>query len=172
MIDDNPKLKFLSKVPPQNNFGFSNGKVAEDIQGLYDIIKGSDDNNFYEHVNDTKNDFANWIRSCVLHIELADKLYNIKKKEDFLQALGQEIETIKNYSIAPVVPTASVNLAPPISSPIIQSVPAASAVPASSPAPSNQTTNPVAILVEEIFEFEEIFKSLIDELEKEIFSEQ
>ncbi len=46
---------------------------------------------FYHHVNEAKNDFANWIKDIIGEIELADQLMNINTKKDMQLRLLKHI---------------------------------------------------------------------------------
>ena len=208
MVDES-RIKFLGNVPGQNTFGFNNGKTANNLEELYAILKDSDDAIFYEHVKDQKNDFANWIRYCVFHISLSDRLSSQHKKEDFMNVLRQEIESIRGVTVssqpvqpspapAPTTPAvssvqsssavpvssltsvSSPALAVPIVSPTVASPPVVAdtsivAGPAVAPVTSSASVDPVVVpatpsFIEEIFDFESIFKGLIDDLEHDVLS--
>ena len=47
-----------------------------------------DDNSFNQHVNDEKNDFAEWIRIVYKNNELADKLNQEKTREGIKNILN------------------------------------------------------------------------------------
>lgn len=181
----------LSEVPSGNYFKFSDGREAKSLEELYTILSTSAPTVFSEHVNDTKNDFADWIRNCVLHVALADKLAPVKNSEEYFRILSGEITNLKmtpadngldsidaelnsvldeeilaamNDSDVPV-PTAQPTTSPPTVRPIA-SEPVISQPVMSTIAP----VSPAAPLVEESFEFEEVFKTLLDELSKEVFT--
>jgi len=238
----------LSEVPSQNYFGFKDGRVAKTLEDLYSILSSSDITVFSEHVNDSKNDFADWIRNSVLHTALADKLAPIKNRDEYLNIFQSEIVNLKQNQLAAVStsvvdPVAAVSssaadtgldsidaelnsvLDDEILSAMNDSTPATSAsVVASSPvvvpvtstpvvvsnpvpvvvsnpvpvvAPVTSTpvvvSNPVPVVAsspvvaptstasnlhsganldiktEEIYEFEEVFKSVLEDIQKDIF---
>ena len=37
---------------------------------------------YVHHVNDERNDFANWIKDVIKDVKLADKIMGIKQKDD------------------------------------------------------------------------------------------
>ena len=210
MADDIDYSKYLKNVSPQNNFVLSNGRVIENLDSLYFVLRDSDDSIFYYHVTNERNDFANWIKYCIFYDALYYKLVNMRQKNDFLDVLSKELSFLRN---PPVVPSSLVlpqvqDTAPSLaSSPItIQSVTDQSTVQSittqqqpvqvlsqpvpirsapvqttsfqSSPVSSSQindsTTSTTAssnnVIVESVFEFESIFKNLLEDLEKEILS--
>ena len=158
MAEENSKTKYLNNVLSQSYFGFSDGKAARNLEELYTILNSSPDSIFYEHVNDQKNDFSSWIKYCVFHVDLANILSGIKDRKQFIDTLKNEIENIKNIAqntaAVPAIPSVSVLQQPQIGQ--TQSV----------DTQEEQKTE----LKEEVYDFEDIFKGLIDDLEHEIMA--
>ena len=141
---DNPKLKYLDDVPWDNTLKLSNGKTVHGLEQLPLVIKFSDDEVFYSHVNEQKNDFANWIRDVIGDSELAEKLLNVKTKDDFLAFMDKSITEIKHYvpKESSAVPLASISAAS-TQAPVI-SVPESSAT--ASPVVASVVSSPTAIV--------------------------
>jgi hypothetical protein len=81
------KLKKAEKVAkkeinPENYFVLGNGGVIKSIEEFGSTLDHLSDDEFRYHVNDTKNDFANWIRDVFAETELAEKLFATKDKKD------------------------------------------------------------------------------------------
>jgi len=112
----NPKLKYLEDVPWDNSLKLSNGKTVHGLEQLPMVIKFSDDEVFANHVTDSKNDFANWIRDVIGYPELASQLLNIKTKDEFLKFMDNAINDIKHYVAPEPVPQ-------PILQTVVQSIP-------------------------------------------------
>jgi hypothetical protein len=223
---DNPFTKYLEDVEWDNSLKLSNGKIVHGLEQLPMVIKFSDDEVFDSHVNDQKNDFADWIRDVIGYPELADKVLNIKRKDDFLTFMDKAIIDIKtnmrNYKPpAPAPVPASSLVSPPVSLQISSSAPVAASSSASvtptasfvsapilTPAPVTLVSVPISIpspipvvpvqtiavsptvapttvsiapaatsipavetvVPEETFDFEEIFKVLLTELEQEVLT--
>jgi len=72
-----PKLK---RASPEVSFYFSDGKVCRDLEELAHVIDDLEDEAFELHVNDSKNDFANWVHDVHDEKELSDKLKKTKCK--------------------------------------------------------------------------------------------
>jgi hypothetical protein len=130
----NPKLKYLEDVQWDNSLKLSNGKTVHDLEQLPMVIKYSDDEVFYSHVTNEKNDFANWIRDVIGDGELADRLLSIRTKEDFLKFMEQAITDIKNYKEPEPAPQTIVQPIPV--SPVVQPVQQTIVVPVIQPAQS------------------------------------
>jgi hypothetical protein len=88
--------KFLKNVPDQNIFRLSNGRVAYNLESLYSAIKESDNSVFYNHVTPDKSDFANWIKYCIFHDALYERIVGVKHRDVFLGMLDAEIKFLKN----------------------------------------------------------------------------
>ncbi len=89
------KSNVLKKVRPEFSFMIVNGKNVRDLPALALEIENLDDNMFRHHVNETKNDFANWVREVIGEIELADALMGISTKKDTqLQILRHIVKSI------------------------------------------------------------------------------
>jgi len=140
----NPKLKYLEDVQWDNSLKLSNGKTVHDLEQLPMVIKYSDDEVFYSHVTNEKNDFANWIRDVIGDGELADRLLSIRTKEDFLKFMEQAITDIKNYKEPEPAPQTIVQPIPV--SPVVQSVQQTIVVPVIQPAPSIVAAIPQSVV--------------------------
>jgi len=62
------------KVNPEHYFVLHNGKVIKDLNELVQSLKTIDRKTFEYHVNDSKNDFANWIRYVFKSNRLAETI--------------------------------------------------------------------------------------------------
>ncbi|MEM4397600.1 MAG: DUF5752 family protein [Candidatus Woesearchaeota archaeon] len=74
------KLHLTVNAPLNQEFILSNGNRIYNLNELINILKNIEDNIFFYHVNDNKNDFYNWIRDVFGFNELADQIKNIKDK--------------------------------------------------------------------------------------------
>ncbi len=85
----------LKKVRPEFSFIIVNGKAVRDLPALALELENLDDSMFHHHVNETKNDFANWVREVIGEIELADALMGISSKKDTqLQMLRHIVKSL------------------------------------------------------------------------------
>jgi len=179
----------LSEVPSGNYFKFSDGREAKTLEELYIIISTSPPNVFSEHVNGSKNDFADWIRHCVLHVALADKLAPVRNSEEYFRILSGEIMNLK-IGVPATVPSdngldsidAELNsvLDEEILAAMNDEAPTDVSVPAAQPTTSPpMAQQPASIALastsaqaqkEESYEFEEVFKPLLDELKNDVFT--
>ena len=77
------------QAPPQpSGFRFSNGKIANDIEEMMDELIYIDDSTFAGHVNNQKNDIADWIQSSLNIQDLANRARGLTKKTDLIRELA------------------------------------------------------------------------------------
>jgi|APSaa5957512622_1039677.scaffolds.fasta_scaffold00262_37 hypothetical protein len=88
-----------------DRFYFSDGESAGDLKELFDKLKVIDDECFGDHVNEGKNDFANWISGALNDKILANKVGPVKDKEKIISIIGKKVNnatSIKNRIIAKI----------------------------------------------------------------------
>jgi hypothetical protein len=64
-----------------------NGIMISSIKELQEVLELLDEEIFKIHVNENKNDIADWVESKVENKEMANKLRNMKTKEEMLNLL-------------------------------------------------------------------------------------
>ncbi|OGM02085.1 hypothetical protein A3K72_00025 [Candidatus Woesearchaeota archaeon RBG_13_36_6] len=64
------------------------GKIIKSLADLHLALKLMDEKHFYFHVNEEKNDFANWIRDVLEERELSDRIGLHKNRENVLADLS------------------------------------------------------------------------------------
>jgi len=62
------------ELHPDFHFKLPDGTEIKSVQGLKDALGSLDEAHFKEHVNDEKNDFAEWLRVVLDNDEIADKV--------------------------------------------------------------------------------------------------
>ncbi len=68
-------------IPPEKYFFVCNGIAIKNIFELAEQLEHMADDIFRYHVNDQKNDFANWIKFVFGEKALAEQLYHAKDKK-------------------------------------------------------------------------------------------
>ncbi|MFP4567442.1 MAG: hypothetical protein ACLFN8_00710 [Candidatus Woesearchaeota archaeon] len=76
------------KLDENKHFNLSNGETISSIRELKEKLKSMSDAVFYHHVNDHRNDFANWVDHVFHNNELANKLREARSKDDLLRILN------------------------------------------------------------------------------------
>jgi len=71
----------LLKINPEHYFVLYGGKVIKDLQELIHVLKSIDRKTFEYHVNDSKNDFSNWIRYVFKSRKLAEDIEFLRYEE-------------------------------------------------------------------------------------------
>ena len=72
--------KFNSNVHKNQSFKVCDGNELNNLLELAMAIKHMPEETFTHHVNDHKNDFANWINDCMGETQLANDLGKYKTK--------------------------------------------------------------------------------------------
>ena len=80
------------KINPEHYFVLFGGKTIKDLDELLQVLKTIDKKTFEYHVNDSKNDFANWIHYIFKSPKLADIITDLRYEE-----LDQIIELIQKH---------------------------------------------------------------------------
>lgn len=75
-------------LPHDKQFHFSNGTSAKNLNELMDAIQAMSYDQFYNYVNSTKNDFANWIRFVLKDNQLADTLEKVTSIVETIEILN------------------------------------------------------------------------------------
>lgn len=66
-------------IKPEHYFYLRDGRVLKDLIDLSECLETINNDVFYHHVNDARNDFANWIRDIFERKELADEIMSIRE---------------------------------------------------------------------------------------------
>ncbi len=74
------KHELYVEISPDRQFALCDGKLIKDPKELAEILKTMNDNTFDFHVNEFKNDFANWIDDIFDEKEFADEIREIHNK--------------------------------------------------------------------------------------------
>ena len=62
------------KINPEHYFVLHGGKTIKDLDELVQVLRSIDKKTFEYHVNDSKNDFANWIQYVFKNRRLAESI--------------------------------------------------------------------------------------------------
>lgn len=83
------KSEVLQKEAPEGQyFNLENGQALKSLKDLKDYIPNMPEDIFSKHVNNEKNDFANWVRNVFKEDQLADKLSNAHTKDSIEEVLS------------------------------------------------------------------------------------
>ncbi|MBD3203940.1 hypothetical protein GF327_06580 [Candidatus Woesearchaeota archaeon] len=83
-------------------FYFEDGKIISDVFGLLDVLKNMDDETFYNHVNDDKNDFSVWIKQSLNREQLAAEISKAKSKKEAIDILKKYNSGEKLSILSPI----------------------------------------------------------------------
>ena len=76
-----------------DRFYFSDGSSAGNLEELLNRLRKIDDGCFRHHVNEEKNDFANWIGDELKMKVLAKKIGGLKNGVDIVVAIEKKLNT-------------------------------------------------------------------------------
>lgn len=96
--------KFLLDVPEHNYFWVVSGTRLKNLVELADALESMTDEVFSCHANESKNDFANWIKECIQDAALAEALLTAKSKKDTIKKVKDRITEIKKPKKAAAKP--------------------------------------------------------------------
>jgi len=94
-------LNLLKDVSRDNFFQVSNGTIIRSMLELDEALENMSNETFQYHVNNYKNDLANWIKDTIKDDVLANKLNGIiDKTKTELIVLRRIIEILKSNCVA------------------------------------------------------------------------
>ena len=88
-------LKMLGDVPPENNFWCIDGRVLKNLPETVAALKEMTDETFRQHVNEEKNDFANWVRDVIGDEKLSLDLRQSKTRAEAARVISNRIAWLK-----------------------------------------------------------------------------
>ena len=71
--------KAKEHIKPENYFYLRDGRVLKDMIDLTECLETINNDIFCHHVNDSKNDFSNWIRDIFEKKDLAEEIMQIRE---------------------------------------------------------------------------------------------
>ena len=74
------KKKILGEAPQEQHFIVADGRRLKNIIELADALETMTEEIFAHHVNQTRNDFSNWIRDVFYDHSLADDISGAKNR--------------------------------------------------------------------------------------------
>lgn len=95
MLKRKTKKKPLLTAQGRLAFWVYEGPVLGNLRDLRDALASMDDATFVYHVNDEKNDFANWVRDVLDDADLARKLSRVKRRTTAHKTVADHVKT--NY---------------------------------------------------------------------------
>jgi hypothetical protein len=79
-IEITVEKKIYGEVPEKYHFFLSDGKKLKSIYELIEALDEMSDEVFHYHVNEEKNDFANWIKDVMSEETLAKEIHKVENK--------------------------------------------------------------------------------------------
>ena len=92
------KKWMIKNCRPEKVFWLRDGRTLKNITEMLNALKKMDDGLFKYHVNEQKNDFANWIKDIFKQVELAQKIAPILEKGTYIAMIEETITPKKKVS--------------------------------------------------------------------------
>lgn len=80
-------LHFTAHTPSHNYFVLSDGSKIRSLQELSEFMHSMDDSVFFSHVNQSKNDFATWVKDVMNLTDLSEQMRDAKTKQELLDVI-------------------------------------------------------------------------------------
>ncbi|MFW6220489.1 MAG: hypothetical protein ACOC3X_02330, partial [Nanoarchaeota archaeon] len=87
--------EILSNVHPNETFKTALGKEIISLEELVKTLENMDDNEFKIHVNEEKNDYANWINDSIKDEVLAFEIKHVKDKKKIINTIKKRITELE-----------------------------------------------------------------------------
>src|SRR3989338_5082186 len=92
----NNKKEFLRHLDREHYFFAANGTVARSLPELDQLLENMAADTFQNHVNMSKNDFANWVISSVGDTILGEQLVNVHEKSQMQLLILRRIVQLRS----------------------------------------------------------------------------
>ncbi|MEM4240023.1 MAG: hypothetical protein QXM31_00685 [Candidatus Woesearchaeota archaeon] len=83
--------KEFGKAPVEKHFVLQDGRKIESLFQLVDELETMAEDTFRSHVNEWKNDFANWVRDVFESPRLADEMQKVRDRIDTQRAVMKHL---------------------------------------------------------------------------------
>lgn len=87
-------INLVCDVPSENYFFVCDGHALKNVLELRDKIKNIDEHTFRHHVNESKNDFSNWINDVIKDKKLADDIKKATSPQEILVIIEKRLSKI------------------------------------------------------------------------------
>lgn len=87
--------KFLSDVPESNKFWCNDGTALSSLKELKNALHAMKKETFAHHVNESRNDFSNWINDVIGDSELAEKLRGMHDKNRIAKEIKKRVNELQ-----------------------------------------------------------------------------
>jgi hypothetical protein len=87
--------RILADVRAEQSFWVNDGPIIRNIHEMVGVLANLNEGTFRHHVNQDKNDIANWVRDVLGDEMLANSLIKIKSKEKILKAMRERVKYLE-----------------------------------------------------------------------------
>ncbi len=89
---------YLSDSAPESCFWLCDGQILKSMEDLSRALKSMNDDVFRYHVNEAKNDFANWIRNILKDQELANNMSKVRDRSRAASIVESRLSSLKRMA--------------------------------------------------------------------------
>lgn len=87
--------KWLAGVPEDKVFWVQDGRVLKNLADLEAALKEMSEETFRYHLNESKNDFSNWVRDVIGDEKLAGDLWVSTTHNQAIEAVSDRLAYLK-----------------------------------------------------------------------------
>jgi hypothetical protein len=87
--------KLLSDVPDDKRFWSCDGQLLRNMSELETYLKAISHDTFHYHVNESKNDFGNWVKDVMGDEKLAQALQKSKTQTQAARCVSDRVSELK-----------------------------------------------------------------------------
>jgi hypothetical protein len=88
-------VKLLSDVKDEHKFYSVDGRVLQNVHDLVALLDTIQDEQFYHHVTEDRNDFALWIEGCIGDLDLALRVRDAPDAESVKSIIKERLEQVE-----------------------------------------------------------------------------
>jgi len=85
------KISLFIDIAPDKYFVLCDGKTIKDYQELASLLETVNDDVFFYHVNNERNDFANWVNDVFGEEKLANEIRKSKNKTEIIAIIYKHL---------------------------------------------------------------------------------
>ena len=86
-------------IDEHSYFYAANGAVLKGLADLHSFLNNCDEETFFNHVNDEKNDLANWARDVLKERRLSRKMFKTIDRDEMAVLVGERLESMEEPGV-------------------------------------------------------------------------
>ena len=90
--EEKDSLYLSEKISPKHYFYLKDGQIIKSLREIPVVLRNVDEYIFEKHVSENKNDFADWIEHVFGLNELANRISDIKTKQELIRKIQNHLK--------------------------------------------------------------------------------